>query len=103
MTANLSPSPSAQPVVDEAPAPLLAGLRRPHHRVAALAEVRGRVPTRRGVTAGHQPAGQALAKVHPGAQTLLDALLAHVVDPGVDVSRRLLEVFAQRDRPYMAS
>src|SRR6266545_251340 len=50
---------------DEAPAPVLAGFERAHHRVRDLGVVPARVPPRRGVAAPHVAAGQTQPQVHP--------------------------------------
>ncbi len=53
------PQPSDDRAVHEAPAPPLARLEGPHHRVSGRGVVRGRVASHRGVAAAHVPAGQA--------------------------------------------
>src|SRR4051794_16281075 len=52
-------------LVHVAPAPVLVRLERPHDRVRAVPEVRGRVPVGRGVAAGHVAAREALPQVDP--------------------------------------
>ena len=52
-------------MVPIAPAPLLTGLRRLHHRVPGVVEVSRRVLTRRGVAAADHAAVEALAQRHP--------------------------------------
>src|SRR5580765_168180 len=76
----LAQPPSARPdaegnLVDVAPAPVLAGLRRADDRMAALVGVRGRVLVRRGVAAADLRARHAHAQMHPAAADL-QALLA---------------------------
>ena len=66
-------------LVDEAPAPVLAGLERLHDRVPDLAEMLGGVPVRRVVAAPDVPAGHAQAEVDPlraDAQAVLAAVRA---------------------------
>src|SRR4051794_1669409 len=92
------PPRSAQPAVDEAPAPLLAGLGRPDHRVPGLIEVGTGVLAGRGVAARHVPARQALAQVHPVGEAVADAVLALELDLRLGVAGGRLQVLTGRDR-----
>src|SRR5581483_10133112 len=84
--------------VDVAPDPALPGLGRGHDWVSGLAEVRGGVPMRRGITTADMPAGETGAQRHPaaaeletllaprdGALDLREAHLAHVRAGRIDV------------------
>src|SRR4051812_20438360 len=79
-------------VVHVAPAPVLAGLGRLHHRVLGLVEVSRRVAPRRGVAAAEVAAAEALPQGHP-RRTLAQTVTTLRVFDGLDGGRRL-EVIA---------
>src|SRR5215208_927567 len=80
-------------LVDVAPDPVLARLRRPRDRVPVVARVPARVPVRRGVAAPDLPAARAHPQVHPAAADR-EALLAAVDRLGEGRDADLIEVRA---------
>src|SRR5215203_6596036 len=78
---------SPDPLVEKTPAPGLAWLEATDDRMAAVAEVPGRVPSRRGVAARHLAAAEANAQVN-GTGAFADAVLAHFRTSGRFLERR---------------